>query len=473
MSELLPVFGGSRTHRWVARLIGIAFAFLVLGAPACAGDPPNAAGQAQPPLRVATSGDYPPFSLWPDSERAPRGFSPDLARAFARSSGRSIEWVRFDWPELETSLRDERFDLALSGITVRADRAAVGRFSTPLTVSGALVLVPDEAPARRAADLDAPGVRLAVNAGGHLERVARLRFPKATIEPVADNADVLARLAVPGVTGVVTDTLEAPLWQRRRPGLRRIGPISRDRKAALFPVGGRELARRFDRWLLEAERTGELAGLRSRYALPERRTAEPIAALLAAIDERLSLMPAVARVKHTLAREVEDRDRERRVIEVAWRGVEREAALAGRRPPDEASVRRLFRAQIEAAKWIQTRALRDAPPSPADAPPSRADATTSRDEAARRAARNELEQVLRPALLRIGDRIAALIARVPDAGGPTLAWRETSEALRDRGLPEDRLRAIHAALVSLLRSESASASATPRPAAAADRSPSA
>ena len=184
-------------------------------------------------------------------------------------------------------------------------------------------------------------------------------------------------------------------------------------------------------------------------------------------------MPAVARVKHTLAREVEDRDRERRVIEVAWQGVEREAALAGRRPPDEASVRRLFRAQIEAAKWIQTRALRDTPPSPADAPPSRADATTSRDEAARRAARNELEQVLRPALLRIGDRIAALIARLPESGGRTLAWSETSEALRDRGLPEDRLRAIHAALVSLLRSESASASATPRPGAAADRSPSA
>ena len=39
-------------------------------------------------------------------------------------------------------------------------------------------------------ELDRPAVRIAVNQGGHLERVARARFPRATIAAIPDNAVV-------------------------------------------------------------------------------------------------------------------------------------------------------------------------------------------------------------------------------------------------------------------------------------------
>lgn len=394
--------------------------------PPVAGDPLRAS--FQPILRVGTSGDYPPFSDWPPDQVTPVGFSADLARAFAQDRGGQVEFVRFRWPNLLADLQAERFDLAVSGVTVRSDRSIAGRFSVPLTISGAVVLVPKSSPVRQASALDQPGVFLAVNAGGHLERVTRRLFPRATVLPIAENQDVLDELEPlapdprpdpnpqfastrdPAVNGVVTDTLEAPLWLRRRPDLRPLGPLTADRKAALFGAEQSQLVQDFDRWIIEFERSGSLARLRARHGLPATRTADPVAALLAALDERLALMPAIARVKQVLGTAIEDRGREAKVIASAWESVERAAQENGYPLPDRAVVESLFRAQIEVAKAIQRRPLPRAEPTVNGTDsiqdirePARA------QELAREDARNELDQALRPALIRIGDRIASTL----------------------------------------------------------------
>ena len=113
-----------------------------------------------PPLRVATSGDYRPFSTWELSEAQPVGFSPDVVRAFAEMNELDVEWVRFRWPELLGDLGSDRFDIAISGITVRPDRSVAGLFSIPLTTSGAIVLVRDEGSIRASSDLDRKEIRL-------------------------------------------------------------------------------------------------------------------------------------------------------------------------------------------------------------------------------------------------------------------------------------------------------------------------
>ena len=173
--------------------------------------------EAEAPLRVGTSGDYAPFSLWAGGEAEPQGFSAEVARAFARAQGRRIEWVRFRWPELEADLGAGRFEVALSGITIRPDRSLAGRFSLPLTTAGAVALVPDNSALWTRADLDRGEIRMAVNRGGHLERVARSLFPRAVIEPVADNGGVPGRLATGRADAILTDELEAPHWQAQLP----------------------------------------------------------------------------------------------------------------------------------------------------------------------------------------------------------------------------------------------------------------
>ena len=379
-------------------------------------------------LRVGTSGDYAPFSL--DEGEGPEGFDVAVARRFAADREWKLELVSFRWPELLEGLAAKRYDVAMSGVTVRPERSVAGSFSIPVATSGALALVQADSPYLDADALGLPGIRLAVNAGGHLENVARTRFPRATILAIPDNRAVLDALLGYKVDAVVTDDLEQDHWRKRAPGLRALGPLSRDRKAYLWGPEQGELARTLDAWLLERERDGTLAELRTEHLGPTRPTvATPLGALLAAIDERLDLMPAVAAAKRRAGLALHAPEREQRVLEAALAGA-KEAALASDTVPlPEHRVRALFRAQIEAALAVQ-QAVLSAPPDP-------------------KAASLELETELRPALLRIGDRIAWLLVRLPGPLDPGDVERQTSEALDAPGLESQHEAAIADAIAQL------------------------
>ena len=423
--------------RGSTRIIAIMFSFILVGGDSIGCRSSDATREeTKPTLRVGTSGDYAPFSE--TRPTGPAGFSIELARAYARETGRSIEWVPFSWPSLAEDLVNGRFDLVLSGITVRPERSVEGRFGLPLTTSGAIALVEPRHPAQTADDLARPGLVIAVNAGGHLERTARGLWPEARIEAVADNHEVLERLGTDGIEAVLTDTLELNVWLQRRPQLRAIGPLTSDRKAAWAPIGGEFEVRRFDRWTLEAERSGRLAAWRERFGLPATATAAPVLALLASLDERLSLMIPVARAKQALARPIEDRPRESQVLEAAVRSVQGEAERSRVAPPPTADLLRLYRAQIEAAKWIQQQAML----------PSVARPTAARREEAR----NALEDRLRPALIFLGDRIAGLLVVATAHGASAPSRDAVARALARHALPEEHLRALHEALRDVLGS---------------------
>ena len=421
---------------------------------ACRGDAPAQSVAPRPVLRVGVSGDYPPFSARIEPEQAPAsgaqdggsggyvGFDTDLAERVAGDLGYRIAWVPFRWPELSEALVAGRFDVAMSGVTVRPERSVRGRFALPVAETGAVVLVRPAVLARRAAAepaatpadaLDHASVQIAVNAGGHLERVARDRFPAARIMAIADNRAVREALVSGRVDAVVTDTLEAPGWRRELGDVRVVGPLTRDRKAWWLPPGDEGLARRLDAWLLAAEADGRLAALRDRwFGAPGPRTAEPLSALLAACDERLSLMPFVADHKRRTGLAIVDPAREERVIEAGVGAVREAAQRDGRPPPAAAAVRAFYRAQIDAAVEIQRDVL-----------------AAGEGGSARPAF--DLESELRPALLRIGDRMAWLLPRLPQgspADAAALALRVRS-ALGGHGLATARLDAIADAIAGL------------------------
>jgi cyclohexadienyl dehydratase len=424
----------------------IVFSLFFLGLGCEAASTRSATPAHTPPreiLRVATSGDYSPFSDWPENAPAPRGFSVSVADAYARATGVTLEWSRFRWPELADDLAAGSFDLALSGITVRPDRSMQGRFGLPLTTSGAIVLVAANSSLESTRDLDRSSVRIAVNAGGHLERVARRLLPAAHIEAVFDNSTVLRRLANGTADAVVTDTLEAPHWQgKTQVALRTIGPLTRDLKAAWFPPENEQEAARFDRWLLRAESTGQLDSLRQEYGLPEGRTARPLAALLSSLDERLTLMPAVADAKQILGTAIENPAREEIVLDSAVLAIQDAAHESRTTPPSPIAIRRLFRAQIEAAKWIQIQHLQNAARELAPAGP-----------AERSDARSTLDETIRPALIYLGDRISMLIIACVAEPRENLAYADVARALERHDLPESNLRELYHALSEIITRE--------------------
>ena len=359
-------------------------------------------------LRVGTSGDYAPFStLAPDGVRG--GFDVELVRAFARERGLRVRWVPFRWATLERDFAAGRFDLVGGGVTVRPERSLAGRFSVPTASAGAVALV-REAGGPNA--LERAGVRIAVNQGGHLERVARRLFPAARLVPVTPNSAVREALLAGEADAALTDTLEAPHWLAGTSGLRALGPYTRDWKAWWLPAASAERAREIDGWLLAREADGTLAALRREHLGAAGPTATPLVALAAAVEERLALMPLVAEAKRASGAPVHAPAQEAAVIAAA---------------PEP--TRALFAALIEAAREVQAHTLAG---SPAAAPVP------------------DLDGVLRPALARISERIAELAVRLP----PDLELGDARAALAPIELPGLSLAArarIAAALVEVAK----------------------
>lgn len=396
-------------------------------------------------LRVGTSGDYEPFSRRVGDGDPPafEGFDVALARAYADSRGLELRLVPFRWKNLREDLAADRFDVAMSGVTVRPERSAVGRFSVPVVETGAVVLVrqPERFP-----DLDSLNRRIArigVNRGGHLERVAAARFPRAMRVAIDDNASVREALLAENLHAAVTDTIEATVWLRGTEDLKVLGPFTRDRKALLVRADRAALAADLDAWLLEQEAGGVLAALRREHLGAA--AGEPVATassgLLAAVDERLALMPFVAVAKRRLGLPLEVPEREATVLDAAVASVEAAATEAGVEPPAPEAVRAFFRSLIAAAKQVQWAAIQDPELETPETLP-------------------DLETELRPALLRIGDKIARLLValRAEDAAvvedlaaARAEARARAGQSLRTPRLSESSVEAIGDALADVSR----------------------
>ncbi|HEV7732784.1 MAG TPA: transporter substrate-binding domain-containing protein [Candidatus Binatia bacterium] len=292
----------------------------------------------RPPLRVASSGDYPPFSLHA-ADGTWSGFDVEVARAYAEQAGRPLELVPFSWPELTAVVGRGDVDVAMSGVTVRPERLLVGTMTGAVARAQAILLVP--------ADVSAPPRIVAVNRGGHLERVARARLPDVELRLVEDNRTLLAQLRERTVDGIVTDTIEAaPLLAD--PAYRTAAVLSDDRKAYWVSPQSAPLARPLDDWLIARETDGTLAAWRTRWlgsaagpTLPP--AVERVVDLMA---RRLMLMPMVAAAKRVAGRPIEDLAREA--------DVERRAAVLAHEAGLQVDTYvALARAQIAAAKAVQ------------------------------------------------------------------------------------------------------------------------
>jgi cyclohexadienyl dehydratase len=390
-----------------------------------------AAARQSAPLRVGVSADYRPFSFVRKGNPSELdGFDLAVARAYATDRERALEIARFRWPELLTDLAADRFDVAMSGITVRPERSIAGIFTVPVMASGAVVLTRDDAGFADLASLDHPAARIAVNQGGHLERVCRARFPEAAVIAIPENAAVRRALLDAEVDAVVTDTLEAPIWLEGSRGFAQLGPFTTDLKAYLVHPDRGELAADLDAWLMARESDGTLAALRRRYLGYDEspRTAEPVFALLAAMGERLDLMPLVAEAKRAAGAPVSAPERELRVIDAALEAA-RDAAPGTRlTPSSERTVRAFFEAQISAAKQIQRATLT----GPAGGAPTA-----------------DLDGALRPALLRIGTRIAFLLHRLPAQIDRDDLEDFAAQRLRTPGLSDGAREALVDAIATL------------------------
>jgi cyclohexadienyl dehydratase len=179
-----------------------------------------AAVKADGLLRVGLTGDYAPYSLrGPDGKIT--GADVTMAQALAKRLGVALEIVPTTWKSMTGDFKAGRFDIAMGGVSVTAERAAIGDFSVPIMSDGKrpIVRCADKDRYISVAAIDQPDVRVVVNPGGSNEAFAKAHFPNAKLQQYPDNRTIFEDIAAGHADVMVTDGAEVDYQARRHPGV--------------------------------------------------------------------------------------------------------------------------------------------------------------------------------------------------------------------------------------------------------------
>ncbi|ACL59259.1 extracellular solute-binding protein family 3 [Methylobacterium nodulans ORS 2060] len=181
---------------------------------------PLAAIKESGTLRVGLTGDYAPYSLKREDGTL-KGADVTMAEDLARTLGVSLTIVPTTWKSLKDDLLADRYDIAMGGVSVTADRAAVADFSVPVMSDGKrpIVRCADARTYTSIGAIDRPEVRVVVNPGGTNERFAAAHFPHATVRVHPDNRTIFREVAEGRADLMVTDGAEVDYQSRRHRGV--------------------------------------------------------------------------------------------------------------------------------------------------------------------------------------------------------------------------------------------------------------
>ena len=151
----------------------------------------TAAAHAGPVLERVKAAQTVRVCIWPDyygvTFRNPRtqqlaGIDVDLSAEFGRDLKAKIEYVETSFPKLVDDLKADRCDIAMFAIAVLPARAAQLAFSKPYLQSDIYgITTKSNRVVRDWADIDKPGVQVAVQAGTFMEPVMAQALKQATM----------------------------------------------------------------------------------------------------------------------------------------------------------------------------------------------------------------------------------------------------------------------------------------------------
>jgi len=210
-------------------------------------------------IRVGTPGDYIPFSFYKGNILS--GIDIDILKDFSSSSGLDLHFIPTTWRDLMNDLLEGKFNMAVGGISISKERRKKALFSATYFRTGKAPLTLRE----RAhffgslKDIDKPGVRVIVNPGGTNEIFARKMLKRAEVIVHKNNLTVFNMIMDGSVDLMITDAVEAMVWEQKCPELKAVNPrkpLTCSRFAFLIGPGEKKLKSELDRWLVSYGRNG-------------------------------------------------------------------------------------------------------------------------------------------------------------------------------------------------------------------------
>ncbi|MBM7571206.1 amino acid ABC transporter substrate-binding protein [Aquibacillus albus] len=94
-------------------------------------------------ISVGTEGTYAPFTFHNEEDEL-TGYDVEVMREVANRIGIEVDFQETQWDSMFAGLNSERFDVIANQVGINEDRLENYDFSIPYTVSGAVVVVPED-----------------------------------------------------------------------------------------------------------------------------------------------------------------------------------------------------------------------------------------------------------------------------------------------------------------------------------------
>lgn len=162
-------------------------------------------------IRVGMTGDYLPVSFYNEDTGTYTGFDVELIETLADELGVKIEYIRTTWPTLMEDTLNEKFDLAICGITITDERKQKALMSDGYLGNGKTILIrkEDTDKYKTLDDINRKEVTVMENPGGTNEKFVRANLPEATLIIHESNAEIPHLIAEGEADVMITEILEA------------------------------------------------------------------------------------------------------------------------------------------------------------------------------------------------------------------------------------------------------------------------
>ena len=171
-------------------------------------------------LRVGTTGDYPPFTYL-NSKSTYEGIDIDLAYDLATTLDAEVQFVPTTWARLLEDLQNDKFDIAMGGISKKMARQQVGLFSISYHIGGKTPIAKceDVTKYNSLEKIDQSGVRVIVNFGGTNQDFVENTIRNASVKIHDNNTTIFQQLIDDEADVMITDAAEVLFQSKKNPEL--------------------------------------------------------------------------------------------------------------------------------------------------------------------------------------------------------------------------------------------------------------
>jgi polar amino acid transport system substrate-binding protein len=204
------------------------------------------------PLVIGMELNYPPFEMT-DASGAPTGVGVEMAQALGAYLHRPIDIQNMPFEGLIPALKTGRIDLIISSMTATDERRKSIDFSDPYLNTGLAILVKKNSSIQSIADVDKPGLIVAVKTGTTAATYTREHFHNATTLPLPQDTACALEVEQGRADAFLYDQMSIYQFAKKNPDTTRalLEPFQKESWAIGIRKGNTDLEKQVNAFLAD------------------------------------------------------------------------------------------------------------------------------------------------------------------------------------------------------------------------------